>query len=57
MSAAKEDIYKTAITRLFGMFEFVRISLILINNKQTFLKIFHGLNFVFVYVKDNLITS
>ena len=58
---AEEDIHKTAITTPFGMFEFIRMPFGLRNSAQTFQRfvneVFHGLEFVFVYVDDVLIAS
>lgn len=58
---AEEDIYKTAITTPFGMFEFVRMPFGLRNSAQTFQRfineVFNGLDFIFVYIDDVLIAS
>lgn len=58
---AEEDIYKTAITTPFGMFEFVRMPFGLRNAAQTFQRfineVFKGLDFVFVYIDDVLVFS
>lgn len=58
---ADEDIYKTAITTPFGMFEFVRMPFGLRNAAQTFQRfvneVFSGLDFVFAYIDDVLIAS
>lgn len=58
---AEEDIYKTAITTPFGLFEFSRMPFGLRNSAQTFQRfmdeIVRGLDFVFVYIDDVLITS
>ena len=58
---AEEDIYKTAITTPFGLFEFTRMPFGLKNASQTFQRfmngIFSDLNFVFIYIDDILIAS
>jgi len=58
---AEEDIYKTAITTPFGLFEFLRMPFGLRNASQTFQRfmdsIFRDLDFVFVYIDDILIAS
>lgn len=58
---ASEDIYKTAITTPFGMFEFQRMPFGLRNSAQTFQRfineVFSGLDFVFTYIDDVLIFS
>lgn len=56
-----EDVYKTALTTPFGMFEFTRMPFGLRNAGQTFQRfmdeVFRGLDFVFVYIDDILIGS
>lgn len=58
---AEEDIYKTAITTPFGLFEFTRMPFGLKNAGQTFQRFINqvltGLDFVFVYIDDILIAS
>lgn len=58
---AEEDIFKTAITTPFGMFEFQRMPFGLRNSAQTFQRfineVCNGLDFVFVYIDDVLIYS
>lgn len=58
---ATEDIYKTAITTPFGMFEFLRMPFGLRNSAQTFQRfineVFFDFDFTFVYVDDILIAS
>lgn len=58
---AVEDIFKTAITTPFGMFEFQRMPFGLRNSAQTFQRfineVFAGFDFVFVYIDDILIYS
>ena len=58
---AEEDIYNTAITTPFGLFEFTRMPFGLRNASQTFQRfmngIFSDLNFVFIYIDDILIAS
>lgn len=58
---ATEDIPKTAITTPFGMFEFKFMSFGLRNAAQTFQRfideILRGLDFVFPYIDDLLISS
>ena len=57
----KNDIQKTAIITLFGMFEFLRLPFGLRNNRNTFQRmmdqILDDLPFCFVYVDDILIFS
>lgn len=58
---AECDIYKTAITTPFGLFEFTRMPFGLRNAGQTFQRfmneIFSDLKFVFVYLDDILVAS
>lgn len=58
---ATEDVYKTAITTSFGMFEFIRMPFGLRNSAQTFQRfineVFRGIEFVFVYIDDVLVFS
>ncbi|BHF72441.1 hypothetical protein SprV_0401550700 [Sparganum proliferum] len=58
---APEDIPKTAVTTLFGLFEFIRIPFGLRNVTQTFQRfidhVLRGLPFVYVYTDDLLIAS
>ena len=55
------DIPKTAITTLFGLFEFHRMPFGLRNTARTFQRfideVLHGLNFCFHYINDLLIAS
>ncbi len=56
-----EDVHKTAITSLFGLFEFLRIPFGLRNASQTFQRfidnVFRGLDCTYVYIDDVLIAS
>ena len=56
-----EETPKTAITTLFGSYEFLRMPYGLRNSAQTFQRfmdhIFSGMGFIFVYVDDVLIAS
>lgn len=58
---AEEDVFKTAITTPFGMFEFQRMPFGLRNAAQTFQRfineVFSGLDFIFVYIDDVLVFS
>ena len=58
---APEDIQKTAVAKTFGLFEFLRIPFGLRNAGQTFQrfidKICAGLDFIFIYLDDVLISS
>ena len=55
------DIHKTAVTTLFGLFNFTRTPFGLRNSGQTFQRfidhVTRGLDFVFVYLDDLLVTS
>lgn len=56
-----EDVYKTAVTTPFGLFEFTHMNFGLRNASQTFQRFMHevllGLDFVFVYIDDILVFS
>ena len=58
---AEEDIPKTAITTLFGLFEFPFMSFGLRNSAQTCQRfmneVLNGLDFLYVYIDDVLIAS
>ena len=58
---AEEDIYKTAVTTPFGLFEFTRMPFRLKNAPQAFQMIMNEvlrcLDFVFIYLGDILIAS
>lgn len=58
---AEEDIYKTAITTPFGLYEFLRMPFGLRNAAQTFQRFLNNLlrdlDYVFVYIDDILIAS
>ncbi|KAK3890155.1 hypothetical protein Pcinc_005887 [Petrolisthes cinctipes] len=58
---SEEDIKKTAITTLFGLFEFLVMNLGLRNAAQTFQrymdKVLCGLDYVVVYIDDILLAS
>lgn len=58
---APKDIHKTAVTRSFGLFEFLHMSFSLRNAAQTFQQfldhVLHGLNFVYAYIDDVLVAS
>lgn len=58
---ATEDIPKTPIITPFGLFEFLRMPFGLENAAQTFPRyihdVFRGLDFLYVYLYDRLITS
>lgn len=58
---AAEDVYKTAVSTPFGLFEFVRMPFGLRNSAQTFQRfinhVLRGLDFVFVYIDDILVAS
>ena len=55
------DVHKTAVTTLFGLFNFTRTPFGLRNSGQTFQRFINhvtrGLYFVFVYLDDLLVTS
>ena len=55
------DVHKTAVTTPFGLFNFTRTSFGLRNSSQTFQRfidhVTRGLDFVFVYLDDLLVTS
>ena len=55
------DVHKTAVTTPFGLFNFARTPFGLRNSGQTFQRfidhVTRGLNFVFVYLDDLLVTS
>ena len=55
------DVHKTAVTTPFGSFNFTRTLFGLRNSGQTFQHfidhVTHGLDFVFVYLDDLLVTS
>ena len=54
-------MHKTAVTTLFGLFNFTRTLFSLRNSGQTFQRfidhVTRGLDFVFVYLDDLLVTS
>lgn len=58
---AEEDVYKTAITTPFGLYEFTRMPFGLRNAAQSFQRFMNevtkGLDFVFVYMDDILVFS
>lgn len=58
---APEDVYKTATTTPFGLFEYTHMPFGLRNASQTFQRfmheVLHGLDFVFVYIDDILVFS
>ncbi|BHF72298.1 hypothetical protein SprV_0401536200 [Sparganum proliferum] len=58
---APEDIPKTAVTTLFGLFEFIRMPFSLRNAAQTFQRfidhVLRGLPFVYAYIDDLLVAS
>ena len=55
------DVHKTAVTTSFGLFNFTRTPFGLRNSGQTFQRfidhVTRGLDFVFVYLDDLLVTS
>ena len=55
------DVHKTAVTKPFGLFNFTRTPFGLRNSGQTFQRfidyVTRGLDFVFVYLDDLLVTS
>ena len=57
----KSDVHKTAVTTPFGLFNFTRTPFGLRNSGQTFQHFIdhatRGLDFVFVYLDDFLVTS
>lgn len=61
ISIAQGDIYKTAITTPFGLFEFPRMTFVLRNAAQTFQRFIHmvlqGLDCCYAYIDDLLIAS
>lgn len=58
---APEDVHKTAVTTLFGLFEFLRMPFGLRNAAQMFQRFMdealQGLHFCYVYIDDLLIAS
>uniref|UniRef100_A0A1X7URN6 Reverse transcriptase domain-containing protein n=1 Tax=Amphimedon queenslandica TaxID=400682 RepID=A0A1X7URN6_AMPQE len=58
---SSEDIHKTTVTTLFGLFEFVRIPFVLRNAAQSFQgfidDVLHELPFRYAYIDDVLVTS
>ena len=58
---AAEDVSKTAVITPFGLFEFLRTPFGLKNAAQAFQRLMdtvcHGLDFVFVYLDDILVSS
>jgi hypothetical protein len=61
VAMAPEDIGKTAVITPFGLFEFLRMPFGLKNSAQAFQRlmdtVFHGIDFVYVYLDDILIAS
>ena len=61
MPVAEEDVPKTAVTTLFGLFEFLRMPFGLKNAAQTFQRLMDSIcqpfDFVFVYLDDILVAS
>ena len=61
VSVAAADIPKMAIIMPFGLFEYLYMPFGLRNSAQTFQRLmddlFHGLDFRFTYIDDNLIAS
>ncbi len=58
---AEKDIPKTAISTPFGLFEFLKMLLLLQNTSQTFQRskgsILRDIDFAFVYIDDVLAIS
>ena len=58
---APADVHKTAVTTLFGLFEFVRMPFGLRNAAQTFQRsmdqVLHGISFSYAYIDNFLVAS